>query len=140
MTPRDRTASGRFRILVIANETAGDDALVEFVADHLGDLPAEVLVVAPAGRARFARIESVEAADQRIEHAVAHLVAHGIHAYGWVGHSDPLVAIAGALAVFEADELVVSTRGALAHDLAAQARRRFGLPTSAFVERELAAA
>ncbi|HEX6713928.1 MAG TPA: hypothetical protein VF066_11095 [Thermoleophilaceae bacterium] len=138
MTPRDRTATGRFRILVIANETAADDTLHELVVEHIGDMPAEVLVVAPAAPSRFARIESVEDAEARIAHVVGHLEADGIHAYGWVGHSDPLAAIAGALAVFEADELIVSTRGSRAHDLAPLARRRFGLPTTACVaEREL---
>jgi hypothetical protein len=141
MTPRDRTATGRFRVLVIANETAADDALQTLVVEHVGDMPAEVVVVAPAAHSRFARIESVEAAEARIAHAVAQLEADGIHAYGWVGHSDPLAAIAGALAVFEAAELIVSTRGARAHDLAPLARRRFGLPTTAcVVERELLAA
>lgn len=141
MTPRDRTATGRFRVLVIANETAADHALHELVVDHIGVMPAEVLVVAPAAHTRFARIESVEAADARVAGAVEQLTADGIHAYGWVGHADPLVAIAGALAVFEADELIVSARGPLSHDLAVQARRRFGLPTSVFVaERALAAA
>jgi hypothetical protein len=141
MTPRDGTATGRFRVLVIANETAADDTLHDLVVEHVGDMPAEVLVVAPAAGARFARVESVAAAEARIQHAVAQFDARGIHAYGWVGHPDPLAAIAAALAVFEADELVLSTRDPLVHDVAPRARRRFGLPTSVcVVERALMAA
>lgn len=141
MTPRDRTATGRFRILVIANETAADDALHEFVVDHAGVMKAEVLVVAPAARSRFGRIESTQDAEERVACAVERFDADGVLAYGWVGHADPLVAIAGALAVFEADELIVAMAGSRAHDVAARARRRFGLPTSAFVAaRELTVA
>jgi hypothetical protein len=65
-------------------------------------------------------------------------------AYGWVGHPDPLAAMAGALAVFEADELVIATHPRsnwLADDVVRRARERFGLPTAhVVVDRVLVAA
>src|SRR5689334_16142699 len=65
MTPRDRTATGRFRVLVIANETAADEALHDLVTDHIGAMSAEVLVVAPAAFAGRTRVETVDAARAR---------------------------------------------------------------------------
>ena len=93
MTPRDRTAGGRFRILAIANETVEGDALHRLIADHAGGMPAD------------------------------------------------------ALAVFPADQLIISTHPErksnwLARDVVRRARERFGMPTAHVVaaERELVAA
>jgi GABA permease len=132
MTPRDRTAGGRFRILVIANQTIEDDTLHEFIVEHAGGMPTDVLVVAPS------LDREADAAAARIEHAVERLDAAGLAAYGWVGHADPLAAIAGALAVFEADELVIATlpmqrSNWLARDVVRRARDRFGLPVAQVV-------
>jgi GABA permease len=127
MTPRDRTASGRFRILVIANETVEDDALHEAIVDQVGGLPAEVLVVAPAVYG------PAEVAEERLERAIERLDVAGIAAYGWLSHPDPIAAVAGALAVFAADELIIATypmqrSNWLARDTVRRARERFGLP------------
>jgi hypothetical protein len=132
MTPRDRTASGRFRILVIANETIEDDALHELIIDHAAGMAAEVLVVAPQ------LDRAGDAVEGRIEHTVERLETDGIAAYGWVGHPDPVAAIAGALAVFEADELIISTlpmqrSNWLARDVVRRASERFGLPVAHIV-------
>ena len=56
-----------------------------------------------------------------------------MRATGWVGDADPLHAIADALAVFPADELLVVTPAEqrahwLARDLARRAGERFELP------------
>jgi hypothetical protein len=133
MTPRDRTARGRYRILVIANEALEDQALHALVADHAAAMPTDVLLVAT----QFA-------AEQHLERAIETLDAAGMAAYGWVGHPDPLAAMAGALAVFEADELVIATHPRsnwLADDVVRRARERFGLPTAhVVVDRVLVAA
>ena len=52
---------------------------------------------------------------------------------GWVGDADPLQAIADALVVFGADELLIATHPEersnwLAHDLVGRACARFSLP------------
>ena len=140
MTPRDRTAGGRFRILAIANETVEGDALHELIVSHAGDLPTDVLVVAPALNSRLRHWMSDndaarEAAEERLERTVARLDGLGFAVYGWVGDADPLEAIADALAVFPADKLVISTHPEsrsnwLAHDVVERARQRFELPTA----------
>ena len=151
MTPRDRTAGGRFRILAIANETLESDALHALVVEQAGDMPTDVLVVAPALNSRVRHWFSDEdgareAADERLAHSIERLGFDGIPAYGWVGDADPLEAIADALAVFEADQLIISTHPErrsnwLARDVVRRARERFGLPTAHVVgERLLVAA
>ena len=140
MTPRDRTARGRFRILAIANETLEADAFHQLVVVHAGDLPADVLVVAPALNSRLRHWMSDhdgarEAAEQRLARSVERLEAVGIPVHGWVGDADPLEAIADALAVFPADQLIISTHSEqrsnwLARDVVRRARERFGLPTA----------
>src|SRR4051812_18372171 len=138
MTPRDRTADGRVRILAIANETVEGDALHDLILAHAGDLPTDVLVVAPALNSRLRHWMSDEdgarnAAEERLARSVERLDADGIPAYGWVGDADPLEAIADALAVFPADQLIISTHSEersnwLARDVVARAQERFGLP------------
>src|SRR3954467_9204469 len=128
MTPRDRTAArrtrilraargtaeGRLRILAIANETVDGDALHELIVEHAAGLPTEILVVAPALNSRVRHWFSDEdgarqAAELRLAISIERLERAGIRAYGWIGDADPLEAIADALAVFEADELIIST-------------------------------
>ncbi|HEX4719732.1 MAG TPA: hypothetical protein VH300_14485 [Thermoleophilaceae bacterium] len=151
MTPRDRTASARFRILAIANETVEADALHELIRSHADGMPTEVVVVAPALNSRFRHWVSDEdgaraAAEARLEQSLARLDAAGVAAYGWIGDADPLEAIADALAVFEADQLIISTHPEhrsnwLARDVVRRARERFGLPTDHVVaDRVLVAA
>jgi hypothetical protein len=140
MTPRDRTATGRFRILAIANETVEGDALHQLIVEQAGDMPTEVLVVAPALNSRLRHwlsdVDSArEAAEERLTRSIERLEFDGIPAYGWVGDADPLEAIADALAVFEADQLIISTHPEarsnwLARDVVRRAQDRFGLPTA----------
>lgn len=140
MTPRDRTASGRFRILAIANETLDGDPLHQLIDSQAGDLPAEVLVVAPALNSRLRHWLSDgdaarHAAEERLARSVERLDALGILAHGWVGDADPIEAIADALAVFEADQLIISTHPPersnwLTRDVVQRARERFALPTA----------
>src|SRR4051812_7665217 len=149
MTPRDRTASGRFRILAIANETLEGDAFHELIALRTDGLPTEVVVVAPALNSRFRHWLSDEdgareAAEARLAQSITRLERAGISAYGWIGDADPLEAIADALAVFEADQLIISTHPEyrsnwLARDVVRRARERFGLPTDHVVDRVLVA-
>ncbi|HEX4735203.1 MAG TPA: hypothetical protein VH247_12370 [Thermoleophilaceae bacterium] len=140
MTPRDRTAGGRFRILAIANETVESEALHQLIVDQAGDMPTDVLVVAPALNSRLRHWLSDEdgareAAEERLARSIERLGFDGIPAYGWVGGADPLEAIADALAVFDADQLIISTHPEarsnwLARDVVRRAEERFGLPTA----------
>ena len=134
------TSSRRFRILVIANETVEGEALHRLIVDHAAGRPTEVLVVAPAlnGRVRhwFSDEDAARtAAEDRLYRSMERLDALGIRAHGWVGDADPLDAIADALAVFEADQLIISTHPEehsnwLARDVVRRARERFAMPTA----------
>src|SRR5205823_5724752 len=71
------------RILVIANETAGTEAVLEEVRYRCGDEPAEVLMVAPALPAGTRHPESDLAfaraqAEARLQAAVAALAEAGV--------------------------------------------------------------
>jgi hypothetical protein len=98
------------------------------------DVPqAEVLVVAPAINSRLRRWLSDEddarrLAAERAGAAVGRLESRGLRAVGRVGDGDPLQAIADALPVFAADEIVIAGDTSFAERLAARARARFGLP------------
>jgi hypothetical protein len=140
MTPHDRTANGRFRILAIANETLEGDELHNLIVDHALGRAVDVIVVAPALNSRVRHWFSDEDrarrdADIRLERSLARLARAGLASYGWVGDADPLVAIDDALAVFPADQLIISTHPErrsnwLARDVVVRARQRFGLPVA----------
>jgi hypothetical protein len=104
----------RHAILVIANRTCPCPTLVEEVARRAVNTPAVVLVVAPALNSRLRHWVSdldgaVAQARDRVGFAVAELRERGISARGEVGDSNPLVAIADALAEFPASEIVIAT-------------------------------
>ena len=134
------TQSSRFRILAIANETVEGEALHQLIVDHAGGRPADVIVVAPALNSRLRHWCSDEDgarhdAEDRLYRTLTRLEDAGVTAHGWVGDADPLEAIADALAVFEADQLIIATHPEhqsnwLAHDIVDRARERFGLPTA----------
>jgi hypothetical protein len=147
MTPRDRTAAGRFRILVVANETVEGDARHDLIASHAAGRDTDVVVVAPALNSRLRHWLSDEdgarrEADARLGRSLLRLADAGITSYGWIGDADPLVAMEDALAIFPADELIISTHPEsrsnwLARDLVGRAREHFGLPTAHVVVGEV---
>jgi hypothetical protein len=92
-------------VLVVTDGDA--DGLPETIHERVARTRAEVLVVAPAK----------PASTRRWSQPRGRRPAEGI-----VGDADPAQAIADALALFEADVLVVDG------SLADRARRRFGLP------------
>jgi hypothetical protein len=140
MTPRDRTADGRVRILAVANETVEGDAFHDLILHHALGRPTDVIVVAPALNNRLRHWFSDDdaarrAADERLARSLERLESAGIPAHGWIGDADPLDAIADALAVFDADQLIISTHPErrsnwLARDVVRRARERFELPTA----------
>ena len=140
MIASDPTPGKPFRILAIANETVEGEELHRLIADRAAGAPTEVLVVAPAlnGRVRhwFSDVDRArDAAEERLYRSLERLDAAGVQARGWVGDSDPLEAIADAIAVFEADQLIISTHPEkrsnwLAREVVRRARERFGLPTA----------
>ena len=99
--------------------------------------PAEFLVVAPALNSWLRRwLSDEDAARRRAEKRAAALVERierrGVHAHGRVGDADPLLAIADALSIFPADEIVIAagtdSSTQLADELVSRARLRFAIP------------
>ena len=134
---RTGTTSGR-RILVISNETVSGAVLHQAIRFRAHNVAGEVLVVAPALNSRLRHwMSDVDgarrAAEDRLQACLARLVAAGIRARGEIGDGDPLQAIADALSVFPADEIIIATHPEersnwLAHDLVGRARERFAPP------------
>jgi len=130
-------AQGR-RILVISNETATGAVLHQAIRFRARNVSGEVLVVAPALTSRLRHwMSDVDAArraaEERLQACLARLAVAGIRARGEVGDGDPLQAIADALSVFPADEIIIATHPEershwLTHDLPGRARARFPQP------------
>ena len=130
----DRTAPGR-RILVIANETVAGAALYQAIRFRTRSGSAEVLVVVPALGARPRRPApgARAAAEERLARSLKRLREAGVRVRGELGDADPLRAIADALGVFAADEILVATHPEgrsswLGGDVVARARARFAVP------------
>ena len=126
------------RVILVANETSGAAVLNGRVRQRLRAGPAEVLVVAPALARRLAYWatddrEARRAAEERLRACLDALEDAGVVAEGVVGDADPLLALADALAVFAADEILIATHPPgtsswLERDVVMRARRRFNPP------------
>lgn len=110
-----RGGDGKHRLLVVANETVGGEALLDEIHNRCRGRDCEILVVTPALTASRASHwasdvdEAIELARQRMELSLIAIDALGLKARGEIGDSDPNVAIEDALRVFPADEIVIST-------------------------------
>jgi GABA permease len=141
-TLREAPATAR-RILVVANEAANSDKVVETLAARAADEAIEVLVIAPALNTRLHHWMSDEdgahhAAGERLAACLQTLNAAGIEAQGWVGDADPVFAIADAIPFFAPEEIVLLTlpmsrSNWLERDVVARTRGRFGLPVTHLV-------
>lgn len=139
--PVSKGGDGKFRLLVVANETVGGEALIDWIRRRCQGRRCEILVVTPALAASRASHwasdidEAIELARQRMELSLIAIGELGLKARGEIGDSDPNVAIEDALRVFPADEIVISThppersrwleRGVVDH-----ARERIDLPVA----------
>lgn len=130
---------GKFRLLVVANETVQGEALLKEIRDRCRDRRCEVMVVTPAlAVSRTSHWtsdidEAIELARQRMELSLIEIKQLGLKARGEIGDSDPNVAIEDALRVFSADEIVISTHPPdrsrwLEHGVVDKARERIDLP------------
>lgn len=131
----------RFRLLVIANETVGGEALLSEIRKRCRDRECEILVVIPAlvgsRAAHWASDvdEAVELARQRMELSLMELKNLGLRARGEIGDSDPRTAIEDALHLFPADEIIISTHPPershwLEHGIVERARDEIDLPVT----------
>lgn len=130
---------GKFRLLVVANETVQGEALLKEIGDRCRDRRCEVMVVTPAlASSRTSHWtsdidEAIELARQRMELSLIEIKQLGLKAKGEIGDSDPNVAIEDALRVFAADEILISTHPPdrsrwLEHGVVDKARERIDLP------------
>jgi hypothetical protein len=106
--------NGVRRVLVVANETIGTEALREEVCSRALGCESEVLVIAPALNSPIRHWMDDDAAAQsaareRLDKELALLGDLGVRASGEVGADDPLQAIDDALRVFPANEIIIGT-------------------------------
>ncbi|HEX6228895.1 MAG TPA: hypothetical protein VFZ41_05465 [Solirubrobacterales bacterium] len=136
-----RGGDGRHRLLVVANETVGGEALLEEIRNRCRGRDSEILVLTPALTASRAEHwasdvdEAIEQARQRMELSLIEIERLGLRAKGEIGDSDPNVAIEDALRVFPADEIVISTHPPersrwLERGVVERAREEIDLPIS----------
>jgi GABA permease len=132
---------GRFRLLVIANETVGGEALIDEIRRRCRERDCEVLVITPALATSRASHwasdidEAMELARQRMELSLIAIRELGLKARGEIGDSDPTVAIEDALRLFPADEILISTHPPersrwLEHGVVDHARENIDLPVT----------
>lgn len=134
-----RGGDGKHRLLVVANETVGGEALFDEIRERCRNRDCEILVVTPALAVSRAEHwasdvdEAIELARQRMELSLIEIERQGLKARGDIGDSDPNVAIEDALRVFSADEIVISTHPPhrsrwLEHGVVDRAREEIDLP------------
>jgi len=133
-----RSAPGERRILVIANETVGGEALRDAIHRRAEGVEERVRVVCPALMSPVRYFASDEdgpraQAHLRLERSLARLRDAGIAAEGEVGDADPVQAIEDALRTFGADEVIISTHPEgkslwLERGVVRAARERFDVP------------
>jgi GABA permease len=107
---------GVHRVLVVANETVGGQALLSELRERCAGRESEILVVVPALTASALEHWSsdvdgaIAEAQKRLDASLAAMDGAGLRARGQVGdHQDPDASIEDALREFAADELVIST-------------------------------
>ncbi len=125
------------KVLVVANETIGGAALLDRVRELAGEGDTSFVFVVPRNRPKSGGIiylEAVEdAAKVRVDLARQFLASEGIEAEGEVGDRDPFAAAMDAIAEFQPDAVIVSTKpatvsGWLRRDLVERIRQESGLP------------
>jgi nucleotide-binding universal stress UspA family protein len=137
-TPVHRGGPDDHRILVIANETVGGEALRERIEERGEGKRTQVLVVCPALNTPLRHWASDEdparaQARERLQRSLERLEQAGIPARGEIGDGDPLQAMEDGLRTFGADEIIISTHPEgrshwLERGIVTSARERFAVP------------
>jgi hypothetical protein len=125
------------KILVLANQTIGGQALLDAVRERAAEGDAKFFVVVPQsrpGHGQVIELESVrDAAQVRVDLALAFMREEGIEGTGEVGDPDPYNAAMDAIAEHGIDEIILSTlpstsSGWLRRDLPERLHQGSGLP------------
>src|SRR5271166_1902572 len=137
MAPPHLGSAAERRVLVVANDTLSEEALLTEV-ERLASVPhTHVLLLVPALISPGARLTG--AVDSLLDQARVRLktaldrVGHDPLVVGEISEADPLVAIEDTFATFVPDEVIVSTRwerdaSGLEPGLAGLVRERFAVP------------
>lgn len=122
------------RVLVVANQTAGGEALVRRLKEIAADTPSTFVVILPQG-------QGADAGDphERLAQTLERLQDEGLEAAGQVIDPDPFTGIQNALQFYPADEIVISTfpetrSGWLRSDLIERVRRITSKPVEHLVQ------
>ena len=145
------------RYMIVANQTLGYDALVQFVRDRAAAGPSEFWVVVPATLVKHLAARSLpmppmpvmggvlsvtgppeearRLAQENLQSALQQLTAAGVTADGEVGDGDPMRAVQAALSRRQFDEIIVSTLPErlsrwLRQDLPRRLQHKFRLPVT----------
>jgi hypothetical protein len=145
------------RYVIVANQTLGYDALVQFVRDRAAAGPSEFWVVVPATLVKHLAARSLpitpmpvmggvlsvpgppeearRLAQGNLQSALQQLTAAGVTADGEVGDGDPMRAVQAALSRRQFDEIIVSTLPErlsrwLRQDLPRRLQHKFRLPVT----------
>jgi hypothetical protein len=129
------------RILVLANETLGGQALRREITHRMAGEDTEVFVMCPALNVSKIKHwvsdedEARRQAQERLDDVLARLQREGIPVKGDIGDADPIQAMEDALRLFPAQEAIISTHPPgrsnwLERDVIERARERFALPVS----------
>ena len=129
-------------VLVVANETVLDDALLDRIRERARESSASFLIVCPQSDPM--RGDHPEA-ERRLRGALSILRSEGIDVHGQIAHPDPFVAAMEAVEDDRTDEIIVSTfpgecSGWLRRDLVGRLRSQTGLPVHHVVSEELVGA
>ena len=136
-------------VLVVADETVGNDALLEAVKARLAEEPCEFWLLVPAtsphdvaqtaaawaSPATLPGFAAAELAHQRLHRASDWLSRSGATVQGEVGSGHPLRAIADVLEHQPIDEIIIAAPPRhvshwVHHDLARRVRHRSNLPVT----------
>jgi hypothetical protein len=129
------------RILVLANETLGGEALRHELTHRMAGQQTEVFVVCPAHNVSKIKHwvsdedEARRQAQDRLDDVVTRLEREGVPVKGDIGDADPIQAMEDALRLFPAHEAIISTHPPgrsnwLERGVVQRARERFALPVS----------
>jgi plastocyanin len=142
MAPPHVGPAAERRVLVVANDTLGEDALLGELVRLASTPDTRVLLLAPALISPMSRLTG--AVDGLLEQTRARLqstldrVGHESALAGEISQAEPLEAIEDVFATFSPDEVIISTRwehaaSGLQPQLASLVRERFAVPVRHFV-------
>jgi len=99
----DRERAQATQTLVVANQTAGAEGLLERLKEKAAEGERRFTVIVPQGE------QGDDDANQRLAHMLKQLDDAGLEAVGQVMHPDPFTSIQNALQFYRVDEILIST-------------------------------